>query len=179
MTKHNILPDILAPDLKIIFCGTAASTRSAERGAYYAGPGNRFWLALYEVGLTDRLLKPAEFETLLAYGIGLTDLVKHKAGMDKVLEANDFNKGRQRLQLAILEYRPRILCFTGKKAAKQFFGVQRVKYGLQEGTIGETLIFVAPSTSGAARRWWDISHWQKLAGLVGAAAKTFTFDGID
>jgi TDG/mug DNA glycosylase family protein len=162
-----MLPDILDHHLNLIFCGTAASTRSAERGMYYAGPGNRFWLTLHEVGLTNRLLDPAEFATLLSYGIGLTDLVKHKAGMDKVLVGGDFKDGRQRLRQAILEYRPRFLCFTSKEAAKQFFGLRRVAYGLQEGTIGETRLFVAPSTSGAARGSWDIRFWKELVELVG------------
>jgi TDG/mug DNA glycosylase family protein len=36
------LPDYLALDLRVVFCGTAVSARSAEVGGYYAGPGNEF-----------------------------------------------------------------------------------------------------------------------------------------
>jgi TDG/mug DNA glycosylase family protein len=64
------------------------------------------------------------------------------------------------------KYQPRFLCFNGKKAAQGFFDVKRVKYGLQEARIGETRIFVAPSTSAAAGRWWDIEYWKVLAELI-------------
>src|ERR1700727_2633952 len=72
----DILPDILAPGLNLVVCGSAAGTRSAELGAYYAGPGNQFWGMLHRVGLTPRVLKPAEFREVIAYAIGLTDIAK-------------------------------------------------------------------------------------------------------
>lgn len=161
-----MLNDLLDYDLDIVFCGTAAGKRSAEMQQYFAGQGNRFWNTLNEVGLTPRKLEPAEYKELLSYGIGLTDLVKHKSGMDKNLETADFASGRERLRELMLKYRPRTLCFVGKKAAKQFLGVERLEYGLQEKHIGETSIFVTPSTSGAAGRWWDIEIWKKLAELT-------------
>lgn len=69
-----ILPDVLASDLVVVFCGTAAGNRSAQMGAYYAGIGNRLWPTLHQIGLTPRLLQPTEFWQALDYGIGLTDL---------------------------------------------------------------------------------------------------------
>jgi TDG/mug DNA glycosylase family protein len=78
----SILPDILEPGLTTVFCGSAASSASARLGAYYAGPGNRFWQALYEGGLTSSLLTPTEFRRLPQFGIGITDLAKHESGMD-------------------------------------------------------------------------------------------------
>ena len=68
----NALPDVLRPGLRLVICGSAAGAVSAARGAYYAGPGNKFWPILAEVGLTPRLLRPDEFATLPAFGIGLT-----------------------------------------------------------------------------------------------------------
>lgn len=65
----------------------------------------------------------------------------------------------------MMKFKPRVLCFNGKNAAKQFFGRSKVDYGLQTERIGQTLIFVAPSTSGAAGRWWDITFWQELTKL--------------
>ena len=41
-----ILPDLLKDNLKIVFCGTAAGNKSAERKAYYAVAGNLFYPAL-------------------------------------------------------------------------------------------------------------------------------------
>ena len=62
--------------MRVVFCGTAPGAASARAGAYYAGPGNRFWATLPEVGLTPILLAPAEFPRLADFGIGLTDVSK-------------------------------------------------------------------------------------------------------
>jgi TDG/mug DNA glycosylase family protein len=64
-----ILPDVLQPNLKVVFCGTAVSRRSAEVGAYYAGRGNRFWEMLHRSGLTPRKLAPHKFPAVLEFGI--------------------------------------------------------------------------------------------------------------
>ncbi len=71
-----MLKDLLAPGLKIVFCGTAAGEVSAARGEYYAGRRNKFWSVIFEVGLTPRRLTPGEYKDLLGFGIGLTDVVK-------------------------------------------------------------------------------------------------------
>ena len=157
------LPDLLRPGLNLVVCGTAASSESATRGQYYAGPGNRFWTVLYEIGLTDRLLDPSEFGLLPDYGIGLTDIVKDQDGMDSEIDFK--NAGtllRQRLDFSA----PRYLCFNGKRAAREALGSKKVAYGPQGESFGPTRLFVAPSTSAAARRWWDAAAWGELARLV-------------
>jgi len=85
-----ILLDLLRPGLNIVFCGTAAGNKSAERKAYYAGAGNLFYPTLAGCGLTPRLLRPNEYSELLNYNIGLTDLVKFHFGMDKDLKAEHY-----------------------------------------------------------------------------------------
>ncbi len=77
-----MLNDVLMSGLKIVFCGSAAGSVSAARGEYYAGPGNKFYPVLFEIGLTPRSLTPNEFMDLPKYGIGLTDVVKDQAGSD-------------------------------------------------------------------------------------------------
>ena len=81
------LPDQLRPNLRLVFVGTAASTRSAELGHYYAHPGNRFWRAIHEAGITPRRYQPGEFASLIELGIGFTDLSKSGAGMDHQIAA--------------------------------------------------------------------------------------------
>ena len=70
-------------ELRVVFCGTAAGTRSVEAGAYYASPGNAFWATLHQVGLTPRELGPSEYLELLNYGLGLTDICKLSYGSDR------------------------------------------------------------------------------------------------
>lgn len=157
----DILPDILAPGLRLVVCGSAAGTRSAELGAYYAGPGNRFWGMLHRVGLTPMVLAPTEFRSALAYGIGLTDIVKTAFGPDSGLRPIDFD--RDGLRRRIETFQPRILAFNGKRSASAFFR-KPVVYGHQlNHDIGPTRVYVAPSTSGAARGFWDEGYWRLVA----------------
>jgi TDG/mug DNA glycosylase family protein len=159
-----ILPDVLAHDLKIVFCGTAAGTASARAGAYYAGPGNAFWPTLFHTGLTPRLLVPWEFRCVTNFGLGLTDLAKSVAGSDAMLTRRDFDIGR--LRAVITHYQPRHLAFTSKRAAREY--LQRdADYGPQPETIGATRLFVLPSPSGAARGAWSEAPWRELAALIG------------
>lgn len=161
------LPDVLEMGLALVICGTAAGTVSAARGQYYAGPGNKFWRTLHETRLTDRLLTPAEFRELPRYGIGLTDLEKEQSGADASLSFTD--DSRRALRRKIERFAPRLLCFSSKRAAKEFFGTSQVHFGLQRQQIEGTLVFVAPSTSGLASRSWDIRVWQELARLTHAS----------
>ena len=155
-----ILPDVLAPGLRLVFCGTAAGKRSAEAGAYYAHPGNMFWRTLHEIGLTSRRLRPDEFPLLPGLGIGLTDLGKYHFGNDNQLPEDAFDI--EGLRAKIIEHAPGMLAFTSKNAARAALG-RAVAYGLQEDMIGSTRLFVLPSPSGQARGAWDVAHWQTLA----------------
>jgi double-stranded uracil-DNA glycosylase len=162
-----ILPDLLNYDLDIVFCGTAAGNKSAERKAYYAGKGNLFYPILFKIGLTPRQLKPEEYPELLNYNIGLTDLAKQTHGLDNDLKKQDFDI--QNFIDKILKYNPLVVCFNGKEASKVYFGKKKtseVQIGLQEKTIGQTKIFVAPSTSLQARGYWDENVWHQLQKLI-------------
>lgn len=160
----DILPDVLQDGLIIVFCGTAASAKSADVGAYYANPTNAFWRTLHEIGLTPRQLNPTEFRTLAQVHIGLTDIAKHISGNDTDLSADDFDHIGLTQKIEI--YQPKILAFTSKRAYREWRAItssQPVAYGWQNETIGETKIYVLPSPSGAARGYWDDSVWQTLA----------------
>ena len=156
----SVLPDILGPTLKVVFCGTAAGAASAKRGAYYAGPGNKFWQIIHEIGLTDRVLTPEEYPEVLRLGIGLTDVAKLTSGADSTLRAAHFDT--ERLRDVIMQHRPRALAFNGKKAAQAFLQDSCV-FGRQTQSVGATLIYVLPSTSGAANGSWNEAPWYELA----------------
>lgn len=156
----HVLPDVLAPGLRIVFCGSAAGAESARRGAYYAGRGNKFWPVLSRVGLTSRQFAPHEFQEVLSEGIGLTDIAKSAHGSDLALRGKDYDAAAVRRKIE--HYAPRFLAFNGKNAACRFLG-RSVTFGEQKERIGETRLFVLPSTSGAANGYWDESVWQAFA----------------
>ncbi len=147
-----------------MICGSAAGRRSAEAGAYYAGPGNKFWRILHESGLTPRRLAPEEFALLPDFGIGLTDLAKRYSGPDAGLRACDDDVAG--LEAKIRAARPRLLAFNGKRAAARVLG-REVRHGLQERRFGPTMLFALPSTAGLASRWWDPAPWHALANCRG------------
>lgn len=159
-----MLNDVLAPGLKLVVCGAAAGEVSAARGEYYAGPGNKFWSVLFEIGLTPRRLAPREYEDLLTFGIGLTDMAKGQAGGDASI---DFRlSDPQSLRKKVKRFAPDILAFNGKKAAQVFLGRRQMEFGPQAVQVGATRLFVAPSTSGTANGYWDANLWRWLAKLT-------------
>jgi TDG/mug DNA glycosylase family protein len=158
---EQVLPDLLQP-----FCGTAAGERSAREGAYYAHPGNLFWRALHEAGITPHRYSPGEFPQLLELGIGLTDLAKRHSGNDADLPRDAFDVPA--LLAKIERNRPRLLAFTSKAAARAALGRTITTYGEQPERVSGTRLFVLPSPSGQARRHWDIEPWRVLEKLLAA-----------
>jgi TDG/mug DNA glycosylase family protein len=161
-----ILPDVLAPRLRLVFCGTAPGARSALEGAYYAHPGNYFWRTLFEVGLTPVRLSPPEYRRVLEFGIGLTDVAKHHFGSDAELPRGAFDA--EALRRKIARFRPRIVAFTSKNAARAGLacGSRKLACGEQDVQIAGSRVFVLSSPSGQARGFWNIEPWQALARAV-------------
>lgn len=158
-----ILPDLLAPGLDVVFCGTAPGHVSAAQKAYYAHPQNKFWRILYEAGFTPQQIKPSDFQTLLYYKIGLTDISKFDKGMDHQLKRESLGTNAVTdLMKRIEKYQPRYLAFTSMTGGAKFFGHRRM-CGEQPETIGRTKIWILPSTSPAAMNAWNAAIWHKLA----------------
>jgi TDG/mug DNA glycosylase family protein len=166
----DVLDDLLGDSLQVVFCGTAAGTASAKAGAYYAHKQNKFWRILHDTGLTSELLQPQQYRDLLHERIGLTDLVKTHFGMDHQLPLSELREtARARLRVSILKHRPKFLAFTSKTAGQGFLGGKR-DYGEQIELIGETRIWILPSTSGAANGAWRPEIWHRFADRVRAIA---------
>jgi double-stranded uracil-DNA glycosylase len=168
--RGPVLPDLLGPGLRIVFCGTAAGTVSAARGAYYAHPQNRFWSALHAAGLTPRQLRPEEFGLLPQWGLGLTDIAKTVSGMDRELPPGAL--GREacaQLKAKILAAEPELLAFTSLAAGRRYLG-RAAGFGEQPERIGRTRLWLLPSPSPTAGwNWARHEHWWRT--LAGGAKR--------
>ena len=148
MTAASALPDILAPGLRIVFCGINPGRRSAAAGHHFANPRNDFWRLLADARLTPRLLRPDEQSMLLDHGLGVTNAAARTTRGVGDLRRADFAGAAERLERIALELRPRTIAFVGKTAYTGAFG-GRAELGLQPARLGETRLFVLPSTSPA------------------------------
>ena len=161
----HVLPDLIKPGLRIVFCGTAAGNVSAARGAYYAHPQNRFWSALHAFGLTPRQLKPEDYAELSQWGLGLTDIAKHVSGMDRELPSGAL--GREAclaLEAKIIAAEPTWLAFTSLMAGRRYLG-RAAGFGEQPERIGRTRLWLLPSPSPTAGWNWERNThwWRRLA----------------
>src|ERR1700743_716456 len=73
--NNTTIPDLIAKDLRVLFCGINPGLYSGATGHHFARPGNRFWPALHAARFTPRLIKPWEERELLQYGLGIPNLV--------------------------------------------------------------------------------------------------------
>jgi double-stranded uracil-DNA glycosylase len=162
----SAVPDVLAPRLRIVFCGINPGRVSAAAGAHFANPRNDFWRLLHAVQLTTRLYDPSEQFELLTEGLGVTNAAYRTTPGSGDLRRGDFAGAAERLEQIARELEPQWLAFVGKEAYRGAFG-ERPELGLQERTLGKTQLFVLPSTSpaNAAVPYWQRLQWfQELAG---------------
>ena len=144
----SAVPDLLASELRIVFCGINPGRRSAAVGQHFANPRNDFWRLLHESGLTPRRLQPGEQQQLLGHGYGLTNAAYRTTAGSGDLRRADFEGSARRLERLAVELRPSVIAFVGKEAYRGAFGV-RPDLGLQSHRLGKTRLFVLPSTSPA------------------------------
>ena len=143
-----------------MFCGINPGRASAAAAAHFANPRNDFWRLLHEAGFTPRLYAPAEQLGLLALGIGLTNAARRTTRGSSDLRRADFAGSSARLERLAHDLRPLLLAFVGKEAYRGAFG-ERAEHGLQARRLGDTRLFVLPSTSpaNAAVGWDERLRW--------------------
>ena len=142
------VPDVLAHDLDVVFCGINPGRVSAAAAAHFANPRNDFWRLLHDAGFTPRLYAPAEQLDLPALGYGLTNAAYRTTPGSGDLRRADFEGSAERLASIAADLRPGFLAFVGKEAYRGAFG-ERTELGLQARSLGGTRLFVLPSTSPA------------------------------
>jgi TDG/mug DNA glycosylase family protein len=143
------LPDLIAPDLRILFCGVNPGLYSAAVQRHFARPGNRFWPALHAAGFTTRLLSPWESHELLAAGMGVTSLVARASAAAREISPSELVAGGQQLISKVQQYRPEWLAVLGIGAYRTAFGDRSASPGLQGGRLAGARVWLLPSPSGA------------------------------
>jgi double-stranded uracil-DNA glycosylase len=162
----SAVPDVLGRDLRVVFCGINPGLVSATAGAHFANPRNDFWRLLHATGFTSRLYSPGEQYAVLDEGIGLTNAAYRTTPGSGDLRRSDFEGAAERLERIAHDLNPKWVGFVGKEAYRGTFG-ERPELGVQERTLGDTQLFVLPSTSpaNAAVPWLERERWfQELAG---------------
>jgi TDG/mug DNA glycosylase family protein len=165
---ESAVPDVLAPGLRVVFCGINPGFRSAEAGAHFANPRNDFWRLLADADLTPRLLVPDEQWQMLELGYGLTNAAYRTTKGSSDLRRGDFAGSAERLERIASELQPRIIAFVGKAAYQGAFR-ERPELGLQQRRLLDTRLFVLPSTSpaNAAVSYEKRLRWfRELSGLA-------------
>ena len=149
LTERSLsVPDILAPGLRVVFCGINPGRMSAAAGENFANPRNDFWRLLHDAGFTPRRLRPSEQYELVSHGCGITNAADRPTRGSGDLRRADFAGASARLTRLCLDLRPRFVGFVGKEAWRGAFG-RRTALGLQAERLGGTALFVLPSTSPA------------------------------
>jgi double-stranded uracil-DNA glycosylase len=142
------LPDVIAPNLKVLFCGINPGLYTAAVQQHFGRPGNRFWPVLHRAGFTPRQFHPGEQRELLTLGYGITNLVARATAAAAELTGDELADGARTLERKVRRYGPRVLAIVGIGAYRTAFARPRAKLGLQPETIGATKIWVLPNPSG-------------------------------
>jgi TDG/mug DNA glycosylase family protein len=146
--KDKTVPDVIAPGLRVLFCGINPGLYTAAVGHHFARPGNRFWPTLYAAGFTERLLSPFDERELLKSGYGITNVVMRASVAADELSREELREGGKRLAAKVRRYRPSALAILGLGAYRVAWERPKAVIGRQQETIGETLIWVLPNPSG-------------------------------
>ncbi|MBW4717005.1 G/U mismatch-specific DNA glycosylase [Saccharothrix obliqua] len=143
-----ILPDVIAPNLDVLFCGINPGLLSASQGHHFARPGNRFWPALHRSGFTPRQLKPAEQAELLTHNLGITNLAPRPTSRADELSAAELRAGAVVLAETAATYRPKVVAVVGISAYRTAFSRPKARVGPQPERIAESRLWLLPNPSG-------------------------------
>jgi double-stranded uracil-DNA glycosylase len=147
------LPDVVGPNLRVLFSGINPGLYSAATGHHFARPGNRFWPALHQSGFTDRQLRPDEQDLLPALGLGITNVAARATARADELTAAELHHGGQVLVALVNRIRPRFLAVLGVTAYRTAFGQRQAAVGPQPERLGDTRVWILPNPSGLNAHW--------------------------
>jgi TDG/mug DNA glycosylase family protein len=146
--QDKTVRDVIAPGLRVLFCGINPGLYSGATGHHFARPGNRFWPTLHRAGFTPRLLDPSEERELLTLGYGITNLVRRATATADKLSPQELVAGRRRLEAKVKRYQPQVVAVLGISAYRTAFEQKDVSLGKQLETLAGSMVWVLPNPSG-------------------------------
>ncbi len=169
--RSRVIPDVIAPGLRVLFSGINPGLYSAWTGRHFARPGNRFWPALHASGFTPRLLLPAEQDELLPLGLGVTNVVARTTARADELTSEEIAAGGELLRAKMHRFAPRWLAVLGVTAYRVAFEDRTAKVGPQSLTIGDTGVWVLPNPSGLNAHYSAAALAEEFSSLREATAR--------
>jgi TDG/mug DNA glycosylase family protein len=142
------VPDVIAPGLRVLFCGINPGLYTAWAGHHFARPGNRFWPALFASGFTRRLFRPDEERELLSLGYGITNIVARATVAADELNREELVEGACVLRRKLAQYEPKCVAILGLGAYRSAFERPKAGFGLQPNKLGKTPVWILPNPSG-------------------------------
>lgn len=142
------IPDLIARNLKVLFCGINPGLYSGAVGHHFARPGNRFWRVLFAAGFTDRLLSPFEEKHLIEKGYGITNIVERATAGAEELSREELVQGAQRLAAKVREFKPHHIASLGIQSYRLAFNRPHAAPGMQTEKFEGAVIWALPSPSG-------------------------------
>ena len=167
--QNKTVRDVIAPGLRVLFCGINPGLYSGATGHHFARPGNRFWPTLHQAGFTSRLLHPSEERELLIDGYGITNLVARATATADELSRDELVAGQRRLKSKVKRYQPQVVAVLGISAYRTAFGRKDVSLGKQPEELANAIVWVLPNPSGLNAHYQlaDLAeHFQTLRQAV-------------
>ena len=146
--RKKTVRDVIAPGLRVLFCGINPGLYTAAVGHHFARPGNRFWPALHAAGFTEHLLSPFEERQLLENGYGITNVVMRATATADELTREELLLGGRALVRKVKRYKPVFLAVLGLGAYRAAWNDPKAGLGPQKRLIGQTTVWVLPNPSG-------------------------------
>lgn len=172
------VPDLVGPGVRLVFVGINPGLRTAATQIHFGNPANRFRPALVAAGLLEPPangvpgMTEADLATLLARGVGITNLVPFATARADELTTAQLVAGRRRLEAFVAAHRPRVVAVLGITAYRAAFGRPRAVPGRQPEPIGSAELWVVPNPSG-------LNAHASVAGLAEAYAEPARAAGVD
>ena len=167
--RDKTVPDVIAPQLRVLFCGINPGLYSGATGHHFARPGNRFWPVLHQAGFTERQLAPVEERALLQHGLGITNLVARTTAAADEVTKDELAEGYEKLRRKIRRYEPGIVAVLGVGAYRTAFGKPKAAIGSQPEPLGTAAVWVLPNPSGLNAHY-QLGDLVRIFGMLRRAA---------